>query len=243
MGIDAFAAPHERTKLMLLMLRNFPSLSRFFSKLLYGLLPAAIASVVGGMLFSHYARPSVVTTTAAIGTPASAEAMQMMRDEHALIVNYLQKHTEARQQADLTAEQDMLRSKATEQAAILAALEERAAETKAPAIAAYVAEKPKKMVAAKQPPRVLDKVVVGEPLQLLHTANAATQIQPVGQPTALPARLVTPAARSDDNIVKAKFHEVTAMVERIPLWVHSVREWFSDDVLSHRVLQLRTGIS
>ena len=228
---------------MLLMLRKFPSLSRFFSKLLYELLPAAIVSVVGGMLFSQYTRPAVVAPTAVIGTPASVEAMQMMRDEHALIVNYLQKYTEVRQQADLAAEQDMLRSKATEQAAILAALEERAAETKALALAAYVAKKPKKLIAEKQPPRVLDKVVVGAPLQLVHTASAATQIQPVGQPTALPARLVTPAARSDENLVKAKLHEVTAMVERIPLWVHSVREWFSGDVLSHRVLQLRTGIS
>jgi len=240
MGIDAFAAPHEGKQLML---RKFHFLSRFFSKLLYGLLPAAIVSVVGGMLFSHYARPSVATSTAAIGTPASAETMQIVRDEHALIVSYLQKYTEARQQADLSAEQEMLRSKATEQAAVLAALEERAAETKALAIAAHVAEKPKKMVAAKQPPRVLDKVVVGAPLQLVHMASAATQIQPVGQPTALPARLVTPAAHSDENVFKAKFHEVTAMVERIPLWVHSVRDWFSDDVLSHRVLQLRTGIS
>ena len=42
------------------MLRKFPFLSRFFSKLLYGLLSAAIASVVGAMLFSNYARPSVV---------------------------------------------------------------------------------------------------------------------------------------------------------------------------------------
>jgi len=225
------------------MLRKFPFLSRFFSKLLYGFLPAAIVSVVGGMLCSHYARPSVVTTTAAIGTPGNAEMMQMVRDEHARIVNHLQEYTEARQQADLAAEQEMLRSKATEQAAILAAREETAAETKALAIAAHVAEKPKKMVAAKQPPRVLDKVVVGEPLQLIHMASAATQIQPVGQPTARPARLVTPAARSDENVIKTKFYEVTAMVERIPLWVHSASEWFSHDVLSHRMLQLRTGIS
>jgi hypothetical protein len=68
--------------------------------------------------------------------------MQMIRDEHALIVNYLQKGTEARQQADLAAAQKMLRSKATEQAAVLAAREERAAQTKAFNIAAHVAAKP-----------------------------------------------------------------------------------------------------
>jgi hypothetical protein len=240
MGIDAFAAPHEEKQLML---RKFPFLSRFFSKLLYGLLSAAIASVVGGMLFSHYARPSVVTTTAAIGTPASMETMQMMRDEHALIVNYLQKDTEARQQADLAAAQEMLRSKATEQAAVLVAREERAAQTKAFNIATHVAAKPGRKVAAKQPVQVLDKVAVGEPLQLVNMASVATQIQPVGQPPAPPARFVTPAARSDENVIKTKLREVTATMERVPLWVHSVTEWFSGDVPSHRVLQLRTRLS
>jgi hypothetical protein len=216
------------------MPRKFPFLSRFFSKLLYDLLPAAIASVVGGMLLSHYARPSVATPAVAIETPASAEMMQMVRDEHELIVNNMnmKKYTEARQQADLAAEQEAWRSKAAEQAAMLAAREARAAETRALAIAAHVAEKPKRKVAAKRPAHEPDKAAVGDPWQLVHLAGVATQIQPVVQPTAPPARLVTPAARSDENVVKAKLREVTAMMERIPLWVHSAAEWLSGDVLS-----------
>jgi hypothetical protein len=47
MGTETFAAPHEGAQLML---RKFPFLARLVSKLLYELLPAAIASVVGGML-------------------------------------------------------------------------------------------------------------------------------------------------------------------------------------------------
>jgi hypothetical protein len=240
MDTEAFAASHEGTQLML---RNLPFLSRLFSKLLHELLPAAIASVVGGMLFSYYAHPSVTTPPTAIGAPASVEAMQMMRDEHALIVNYLQKYTEARKQSDFTAEQEILTSKAAEQAAKLAASEARAAETRALAIAALVAAKPERKVAEKRPAQELDTAAVGKPLQLLHTASIATQIQPVVQPTIPRTRLVTPAAGSDENVIKTKLREVTATVERIPLWFRSVAEWFAIDVPSHRVLQLRNGIS
>jgi hypothetical protein len=240
MGIDAFAAPHEEKQLML---RKFPFLSRFFSKLLYGMLPAAIASVVGGMLFSHYSRSSIAVPAVAIGTPASVEMMQMVRDEHALLVSYLQEYTEARQRTNFAAEQEMLRSKAAERAAMIAAREARAAETKALAIAVRVAARPERKVAAKQPAEELYTAAVGKPLQLINLASIATQIQPVVQPPAPPARFVTPAARSDENVVKAKFREVNTMVERVPLWVHSVTEWFSGDVPSHRVLQLRTRIS
>jgi hypothetical protein len=206
------------------MPRKFPFLSRFFSKLLYELLPAVIASVVGGMLFSYYARPSVATPVAAIETPASAEMMQMVRDEHELIVNYMKKYTEARPEADLAAEQEAWRSKAAEQVAMLAAREARVL-----AIATQVAVTPERKVAAKRPAQALDKAAVGEPLQLVHLASVATQIQPVVQPTAPPAKLVTPAARSDENVVKTKLREVTAMMERIPLWVRSAAEWLSLD--------------
>jgi hypothetical protein len=240
MGTETFAAPHEGTQLML---RNLPFFSRLFSKLLHELLPAAIASVVGGMLFSYYAHPSVTTPPTAIGAPASVEAMQMMRDEHALIVNYLQKYTEARQQSDLAAEQEILTSKAAEQAAKLAASEARAAETRALAIAALVAAKPERKVAENRPAQELDTAAVGKPLQLLHTASVATQILPVVQPTTPRTRLVTPAASSDENVIKTKLREVTATVERIPLWFRSVAEWFVIDVPPHRMLQLRNGIS
>jgi hypothetical protein len=71
----------------LFMLQQFPSLSRFYSKLFYELLPAAIASAVGGMIFNHYAKMPVAVPQAAVAAPASAEMIQMARDEHALFVN------------------------------------------------------------------------------------------------------------------------------------------------------------
>ena len=50
------------------MPQKLPFLYRFLSKLLCELLPAAIASAVGGMLFNHYAYAPVVTPAAAIDT-------------------------------------------------------------------------------------------------------------------------------------------------------------------------------
>lgn len=86
------------------MLAKYPKLSRFASKLMYELLPAAAASAIGGMLYSHYAYPSgAPPAPTAIAAPASAEMMQMVRDEHALIVEYLKKNADARQQAEVAA--------------------------------------------------------------------------------------------------------------------------------------------
>ena len=86
------------------------------------------------------------------------------------------------------------------------------------------------------------KEAVGEPLQLVRFANAEVQTQPVVQVTTLPAGSIAPAAHSQQTIIKTKLRQVTAMMERVPLWVHSVSDWISS-VPSHRVLQLRIGIS
>lgn len=117
------------------MLRKFPSLSKFYSKLFYELLPAAIASAVGGMVFNHYAKASVAAPPVAVVSPASAELLQMVRDEHALLVDYLRKNAETRQQAELAVEQDAKRVSAAEQTA----REARTVEVRA--LAAHATEK------------------------------------------------------------------------------------------------------
>jgi hypothetical protein len=215
------------------MLQNFSFLYGFFSKLLYKLLPAAIASVIGAMLISHYARTSVVTPAAAVATPASAEMMQLVRDDHQLIVKYLKKENETCQQSDRAAEQDMLRSKAAEQAAMLAASEAIAAESRALAIAAHAAAKPERKVAAKPPAHNSKKIVAAAPLQLDSMTNAAPAIPPPRQSIFAPARTVTPAPQGDDNIVSAKFRDFAALVERIPVWARLAAEWLSPRPLSH----------
>src|SRR6267154_164212 len=127
------------------MLTKFPLLLRFCSKLLYELLPATIASVVGGLLFSHYAKTPVATPAAAMMIPASAEMIQMVRDEH--------------DQADLIAEKESKRIDAVEQAATLATREARTAEARALAIAAHTARRAEKNISEKQSAPYLGKAV------------------------------------------------------------------------------------
>src|ERR1700689_1332723 len=78
------------------MQRNFmarpdvPLLARFLGKFVLDILPAALASVIGGFLFTQYqaGRPTARVATEQV-TPASAEMMAMVRDEHAMMMDYL----------------------------------------------------------------------------------------------------------------------------------------------------------
>jgi hypothetical protein len=198
------------------MLRKFPSLSRFYSKLFYELLPAAIASAVGGMVLNHYTKAPTATPPVAIVSPASTELLQMVRDEHAVFVDYLKKNAETRQQAELAAEQDAKRVSVAEQTA----REARAAEARALALAAHATEKSEKKVAAKQPAPHPDKTVPGEPLQLHAMAAVTAPIQPV-------APITTPPSHSDESFIMTKLRSTAATVESIPSWVRSAADWFS----------------
>jgi hypothetical protein len=68
-------------------------------------------------------------------------------------------------------------------------------------------------------------------------------MQPIMQRIVPPGGLITSTAHGEESPIRNKLRLVTATMERVPLWVHSVTEWFSGNVPSHRVLQLRTGIS
>lgn len=115
-------------------LRQPPLLARFLGIL--DILPAALASVIGGFLFTQYqfghaAAPRPATEQV---TPASAEMIQMVRDEHAMLIDYLK--------AQRTAEKNRL---AAEDAAKASA----EADAKAAADAQAMAEKAKAEAAAR----------------------------------------------------------------------------------------------
>src|SRR5271154_5030891 len=67
-----------------------PLLARFAGKFALDILPAALASVIGGFLFTQYQSGHAVPRTATEQvTPASVEMMAMVRDEHAMMIDYL----------------------------------------------------------------------------------------------------------------------------------------------------------
>jgi len=69
---------------------RFPLLARFAGKLVLDILPAALASVIGGFLFTQYHLGRATPPLAAEQiSPASAEVLALVRDEHQAIVGYL----------------------------------------------------------------------------------------------------------------------------------------------------------
>lgn len=219
------------------MPHGFPLVSGVSPQALRRLLPAAIAGLIAAAGFAAYSQPS--GPAAAIATPAGAEMMQMVRDEHAVIVSYLQSSNEQRQQTDLAAEREILQAKslqakslqatAAERSEQLAAREPKQAETKTLALAAQAADKLKHKVATAQaapaaPPPA--QTAAGMPLQL---ASAAPQIEPAP---------VTIAARSESGPIRTRLRRVTAVVKRIPTWATSVAEWITDAVPSEKLTRL-----
>jgi hypothetical protein len=218
------------------MPRTNSVLSRLLSQPLYRLLPAVLAGAIGGLLFGYVVYPSAPAPMRAIGAPAGAEMMQMVRDEHAVIAGYLQSSNEQRQQADLAAECEIvqaktLQAKAAERSEQLAAREAKQAdtklaETKTLALAAPAADKLKRKVATAQAAPPTAKTAAGMPLQL---ASAAPQIAPAP---------VMIAARDEAGPIRSRMRRVTAVVRRIPTWATSVAEWITDAVPSEQLTRL-----
>jgi hypothetical protein len=69
---------------------EFPLLARFVGKFVLDILPAALASVIGGFLFTQYQLGRTAPPPSAEQmSPASAEVLALVHDEHEAIVGYL----------------------------------------------------------------------------------------------------------------------------------------------------------
>jgi len=69
---------------------RYKVLRRFSAKLVHDVLPAALASVIGGLLFTHFQLGNAPVPVAAQVAPASPEMMRLLRDEHGLVLSYVQ---------------------------------------------------------------------------------------------------------------------------------------------------------
>jgi hypothetical protein len=74
------------------MRNKAPLLGGLLRKLLLDVMPTAFASAIGGFLLTHYGFNRAAEPVAAQVAPASPEMMQVLRDEHGLIVSYLKAH-------------------------------------------------------------------------------------------------------------------------------------------------------
>jgi hypothetical protein len=182
-----------------------------FTKIVHDALPAALASLLGGILLTHFQIGQAPHSTTVKVTPASAEMMQLLRDEHVAIVDFV------KGQAAI----DKTRG-APEPEAQQAAVEPAPAPASvAPAIPVLPPSRPTATAMAAPKPAVRGKT----PL-----ASAPT---PAATPVAAADTTAQPAARADDSlmaktigikdrVISATQRAVSATVGFIPSWFGSV---------------------
>ncbi|MGE3149904.1 MAG: hypothetical protein AB7K04_12645 [Pseudorhodoplanes sp.] len=89
---------------------------RFLTKFTFDILPAALASVIAGFLFTQYKPTADKAPETVAAAPARVEeTLKMVHDEHSMIVNFLKNQRAA--EAKRNAEQDAARVKAKNEAA------------------------------------------------------------------------------------------------------------------------------
>lgn len=182
---------------------------RFLSKLVLDILPAALASVIGGVLFSQYqlGRPAAGAPATEQAAPASAEMMQLVRDEHALIANFLE--------AERANEKSRLAEE--EGAGRIAAAAKPAAATAAGRVAAVPAA-PKAAMPRSRRMAVAATAAAHPPVAIIPAAqNESVEPSPARDPGSLLAKTI-----DIENRVVGVTQQVVGAIGGIPSWIASV---------------------
>jgi hypothetical protein len=193
-----------------------PLLARFLGKFVLDIMPAALASVIGGFLFTQYQfghTPAQRPATEA-AAPASVEMMALVRDEHAMIVDYLksQMAAEKNRQASEVAARDADAAADADGGVALSAMPRAAADTPARHVAAAIivsrpgaarAKPAAALVASAHAPLVIAQA---EP----NSAPAAAAM-PVGRDGRDPDSLLGKTLDLKDHVVAATRHVVFAI--------------------------------
>jgi hypothetical protein len=193
-----------------------PLLKRFVGKLVVDVLPATFVSVLGGFIITQYqfnhAQASRPATEQVV--PASAEMMQLVRDEHAVIIDYLK--------TQMTVEKNR---HAAEDAAVADA-RLAAVDPPAPVAAPLPAPRPVATAAIARPVPARTKVATAPvlpphaPLQIAQT-DQAVSATPVAEPAPESKSLLTRTLEVKDHVVGATLHAVSA-IGSIPSWIASM---------------------
>ena len=195
------------------MSRTVPLLARFFSKLVLDILPAALASVIDGLLFTHFDWSQVPfdlsqvwATAPAVerAAPASPEMMQLVRDEHAAVLSYVK--------AQVAAERNRL---AAEDAAAAKAASEARSIAPAPGGAAVAAVEAKPLAPAAQP--------VVQPLAQPLAQEPAPPVAPVTAAAPTPqAPLMIAQAERGEGIEPASYQQAPLVAATVNIKDHVV---------------------
>jgi hypothetical protein len=199
-------------------------LKRLFDKIVHDALPAGLASILGGLLLTHFNIDRVPQPMTVKVTQASPEMMQLLRDEHGLMLDF------AKEQV------------ASEKSRGAADPNERSDATEAPA----------GQVAPTPPlPRPMPVIALAAPKAAAprSTPPVTSASMPSAAPSQPPAPASQPApqpaARTDDSllaktigikdqVVSATQRAVSATIGVIPTWFGSLGDRIGGDGQSPR---------
>jgi hypothetical protein len=193
-----------------------PLLRRFVGKLVVDILPATFVSVLGGVIIAQYqlshASASHPATEQVV--PASAEMMQLVRDEHAVIIGYLK--------TQMAAE----KSRHAAEDAAVADARLAAVDPPAPAAAPVLAPRPVATAVIAKPVPARTKVAMAPVLPphaplLIAQTDQTVSAAPVADPAPESKSLVTRTLEIKDHVVGATLHVVSA-IGSIPSWIASM---------------------
>lgn len=190
-----------------------PLFGRFLAKLA-DVLPTALASLIGGFLFTQYQSgyrpaPQPVAEQAA---PASAEMLQLVRDEHAMILDYIKAQTAAEKSRNAAEDKQDAHAVADAKPAAVA-VTRRPLVASAPAVSPRI--KAPVIVATPAPaPAVRAPRVIAQAEQ---TDGSTPAVDAARQSDSLLAKTLT----IKDHVVHATLHAVSA-IGGIPNWIASL---------------------
>ena len=221
---------------------------RFLAKLVVDVLPAAFVSVLGGFFLTQYQFTHSAAQHPTVQVmPASAEMMQLVRDEHTAIIDYLRAQTAAEKSRQAAENADDVRAAAESRVAESQVAQALVAD--APSVPAVAVPLPRPPAAAATPvapkaaaPRVKTAAITAPPhapLVIVQADQAGTvAAQPVSAPAPdadappAPKSLLTRTIEIKDHVVgatrDATWHVVSA-IGSLPSWIASMGDRTGDD--------------
>jgi hypothetical protein len=186
-------------------------LKRLVDKIVKDALPAGLASILGGLLLTHFQIDRVPQPTTVKVTQASPEMMQLLRDEHGMIIDFVKEQVaseKSRGSADQSGQRGVTEASASPAVQVVAP-----APTQRPIpVVALAAPKPvaprskNQVVGASSPP-----------------APAQTQpADPVPQAARTDDSLLAKTIGIKDQVVSVTQRAVSATIGVIPSWFGSL---------------------
>jgi hypothetical protein len=186
-------------------------LKRLVDKIVKDALPAGLASILGGLLLTHFQIDRVPQPTTVKVTQASPEMMQLLRDEHGMIIDFVKEQV-ASEKSRGSADQSGQRG-----------VTEASASPAVQVVAPPPTQRPIPVVALAAPkpvaPRSKNQVVGAS----LPPAPAQTQpADPVPQAARTDDSLLAKTIGIKDQVVSVTQRAVSATIGVIPSWFGSL---------------------